>query len=66
MGVSKWWNSRKADRQRKARDLDKILRKRYHSQESLFGETWTDFRIRHTANFRDRKYRRKKKRNSLI
>jgi len=38
MGVSKWWNSRKADRQRKARDLDKILRKRYHSDESLFGE----------------------------
>lgn len=66
MGVSKWWNSRKADRQRKARDLDKILRKRYHSQESLFGETWTDFKIRHQTNFSDRKYRRKKKRNSLI
>jgi len=66
MGVSKWWNSRKADRQRKARDLDKILRKRYHSDESLFGESWTDFRNRHKDNFRTGTYRRKKKRNSLI
>jgi len=66
MGVTKWWDSRRENRQKKARDLDKILRKRYHSAESLFGETWTDFRIRHTTNFKEKKYRRKKKRSSLI
>lgn len=43
---SKWWNERRAKRQKKARDIDKVLRKRYHSDEALFGESWSQFRAR--------------------
>jgi len=43
---SKWWNSRREIRQKKARAIDKILRKRYHTDEALFGESWSAFRRR--------------------
>ncbi len=47
---SKWWDKRRAIRQKKAREIDKILRSRYHTDEALFGESWTAFRTRHREN----------------